>query len=87
MDMIKKIHDIVLTDRRVKIREIADIVDKSTERIQNISHEKLSMRKPSARWLPRFLTVEQKRNRLTTSEHIGHVKAQSERVSTAFGGC
>ena len=33
-DMVKKIHDIVLADRRVKIREIADIADISTERIQ-----------------------------------------------------
>ena len=35
-DMVKKIHYIVLADRRVKIREIADIVDISTERMQNI---------------------------------------------------
>ena len=48
-DMVKKIHDIVLADRRVKIREIADIVDISTERIQNILHEKLGIRKLSAR--------------------------------------
>ena len=37
--MVKKIHNIVFADRRVKIREIADIVDISTERIQNILHE------------------------------------------------
>ena len=41
-DMVKKIHYIVLADRRVKIREIADIVDISTERIQNILFEKLA---------------------------------------------
>lgn len=68
-DMVNKIHDIVLADRRVKIREIADIVDISIERIQNILHKKLGMRKLSARWVPRLLTVEQKRNRMTTSEH------------------
>ena len=34
---LKKSHDIMLADRRVKIREIADIVD--------ILHEKLAMRK------------------------------------------
>lgn len=68
-DMVNKIHDIVLADRRVKIREIADIVHISIERIQNILHEKLGMRKLSARWVPRLLTVEQKRNRMTTSEH------------------
>ena len=40
-DMINKIHDIVLADRRVKIREIGDIVHISYERIQNILHKKL----------------------------------------------
>ena len=59
----------MLADLRVKIRDIADIVHISTERIQNILHEKLGMRKISARWVPRLLTVEQKRNRMTTSEH------------------
>jgi histone-lysine N-methyltransferase SETMAR len=68
-DMVNKIHDVVLADRRVKIREIADIVNISIERVQNILHEKLGMKKLSARWVPRLLTVEQKRNRMTTSEH------------------
>lgn len=68
-DMVNKIHDIVLTDCRVKIKEIGDIVDISIERIQNILHEKLGMRKLSARWVPRLLTEEQKRNRMTTSEY------------------
>lgn len=66
-DMVDKIHDIVLADRRVKIREIADSVNISIERVQNILHEKLGMRKLSARWVPRLLTLDQKRNRVTTS--------------------
>ena len=73
-DMVKKFHDIVLADRRVKIGEIADIVDISIERIQNILHVNLDMRKLSARWMPRVLTVEQKRNRMTTSEHLDMFK-------------
>ena len=41
-DMVKKIHDIVLADRRVKIRQIADILDNSIERIQDILHKNWS---------------------------------------------
>ena len=52
----------------MKLSEIADIVDISTERIQNILHEKLVMRT-----VPRLLTVEQKRNRMTISEHCLHM--------------
>ena len=56
--MVKKSHDIVLADCRVKIREIAVILVISTERIQSILH-----------YMPRLLTLERKRNRMTTSEH------------------
>jgi len=45
--MVNKIHDIVLADRRVKIKEIANIVKISTERIQNVLHETLGMKKLS----------------------------------------
>jgi len=65
--MVNKIYDIVLADRRVKIREIANIVKISTERIQNVLHETLDMKKLSTRWVP--LTVKQKQNRMTTSKH------------------
>jgi len=51
--MVNKIHDIVLAVRRVKIKEIANI-EISTERIQNVLHETLDMKKLSARWVPRL---------------------------------
>lgn len=66
-EKINKVHDIVLADRRMKIREIAEMVNISIERVQNILHAKLGMRKLSARWVPRLLTIDQKRKRVTTS--------------------
>src|SRR5947199_4285649 len=57
-DMVNKIHDIVLADRRVKIREIANIIKISTERIQNVLHETLGMRKLSARRSLHWRTVQ-----------------------------
>ena len=56
----------MLADRRLKIREIADIVDISTECIQYILHEKLGMTKLSASRVSHLLKVKQKRNRMTT---------------------
>src|SRR6476619_744441 len=44
-DMVNKIHDVVLADRRVKIREIADIVSISIERIQKYSTRKIGHEK------------------------------------------
>ena len=40
----------------MKVREIAEIVSISTERVLNILHTHLSMRKLCARWMPRLLT-------------------------------
>lgn len=65
---VKKINNLVLADRRLKVREIADIVGISKDRVGNILHEILGMRKLSARWVPRLLTPENKRNRETISE-------------------
>lgn len=46
-EMINKVHDIVLKDRRVKVRKTGDILSISTERVHNILHlhEHLGMRK------------------------------------------
>lgn len=67
-EMVNKIHDIVLADRRVKLREIAEMTGISMERVGNILHQELGMRKLSARWVPHLLTVDQKRKRVVTSQ-------------------
>jgi len=67
-DNVIKIHDLVLADRRWKIREIAETVGMSKDCVGHMLHEMLGMRKLSARWVPRWLTPANKRNRETTSE-------------------
>ena len=67
-EMINKIHDIVLNDPKVKVREITEIVSISTKRVVNILHTHSCMRKLSARLVPRLLAIDQKRVRVTTSE-------------------
>ena len=66
--MISKIHDIFLNDPKVKVREIVEIVSISTERVVNILYTHLCMRKLCARWVPRLLTIDQKRILVTTPE-------------------
>jgi hypothetical protein len=48
-EIIDKIHDMVMDDRRVKVREIASAVGILSERVHNILHQHLNMRKLSAR--------------------------------------
>ena len=66
--MINKIHDIVLNDPKVNVREMAEIVSISTERVLKILHTYLWMEKLYARWVPRLLTIDQKRICVTTLE-------------------
>ncbi|CAK9833202.1 Mariner Mos1 transposase [Anthophora retusa] len=61
---VKKIHDMVMNDRRVKVRDISQAVNISIDRVHNILHEQLQMKKLSARWVPRLLTNDQKRDRV-----------------------
>ena len=56
-----------MTDRRVTERYIASTVDISQERVHSILIEDLEMKKLSARWVPRLLTVDQKHTGRTLS--------------------
>ncbi|XP_033229681.1 uncharacterized protein LOC117181226 [Belonocnema kinseyi] len=58
----------ILDDRRVKVREMAETVGISTERVHHILPECLDMKKLSVRWVPQLLTLDHKRNRVTTSK-------------------
>ncbi|XP_033221847.1 histone-lysine N-methyltransferase SETMAR-like, partial [Belonocnema kinseyi] len=58
---VEKIHDMMLNDPKVKLREVANAVCILLERVGNIVHSVLGMKKLCARWVPRLLTVDQKR--------------------------
>lgn len=45
LDIVEKIHCMVVEDRRMKMREIAEAVDISKERVHDILHEKLHIKK------------------------------------------
>jgi len=66
--VIEKIHRIVMEDRRMKMRDIVEIIGISVGGVHNILHEKLEMKKLCARWMPRLLTIDQKRMRKDVSE-------------------
>ena len=66
-EMVNKVYDIVMTGRRVTERYIASTVGISQERVHSVMTEDLEMRKLSARWVPRLLTVDQKHTRRTLS--------------------
>ena len=60
----------MLRDRRIKVRDTAEIMNMSKQRVCRIFNQHLGMRKLSARWVPRLLTVDQKRVRMKISNAL-----------------
>ncbi|GBP82554.1 Putative uncharacterized protein FLJ37770 [Eumeta japonica] len=65
---VRKIEKLVLADRRIKLWQIAEELQISKERVGEIIHEHMNMRKISARWVPKMLTPFHKQRRLQTSK-------------------
>ena len=57
---IKKVHKLVISDRKLKLREIAETVKISEGSVFTIMHEHLTMRKLFSKWVPRLLTSRSK---------------------------
>ena len=60
LENTKKLHKLVLADRKLKLRKIAEELKISGGSILTILHEHLSMRKLCSKWVPGLLTVDQK---------------------------
>jgi len=59
-----------LEDRRISAKSIAEQLCISRERDGSIIHEDLDIRKFSAKWVPKCLNADQKRQRCQSSEQI-----------------
>jgi len=62
-EIIDQIHEIILVDRRISAKSIAEQLDISRERVGFIIHEDFDMRKLSTKWVPKCLNADQKRQR------------------------
>ncbi|XP_076667941.1 histone-lysine N-methyltransferase SETMAR-like [Andrena cerasifolii] len=62
-EMVKKIYKMIVDDRRLKVRELADMIGIPKSPVHRILTENLDMRKLCARWVPRLLAVKQKQRR------------------------
>ena len=64
----KKLHKLILANRKLKLHEIAEELKISEGSVFTILHEHLSMRKLYSKWVPLLLTVDQKQQRVNDSE-------------------
>ena len=58
-EMCKKVRDLVYSDRRIQVEEIAQALGISHGSVSTILHDHLGMRKLTARWVPESLSDEQ----------------------------
>ncbi|GBP83936.1 Putative uncharacterized protein FLJ37770 [Eumeta japonica] len=87
-EYVRKIEKFVLADRRIKLWQIAEELQISKERVGEIIHEHMNMRKISTRWVPKMLTALDKQRRLqTTKDFFGESMQwtkEGERPSKKF---
>jgi len=69
-EIIDQIHELILEDSRISVQSIAEQMGISRERIGSAIHEDLDIRKLSAKWVPKCLNVDQKRQRCQSSERL-----------------
>ena len=68
-EIVDQIHELILEDRRISAKSIAEQMGISREWVGSIIHEELDMRKLSAKWVTKCLNADQKRQRCQSSEH------------------
>ena len=59
-DVVHKVEEMILLDRRVRVKNIAAELGISQGSVFDIIHGQMNMTKVSARWIPRLLTPVQK---------------------------
>lgn len=65
---IKKVHKMVFRNRKLKLREIANMINISEGSVFTILHEHLGMKKLFSKWVPRLLSFDQKQQRVDDSQ-------------------
>jgi len=80
-EIIDQIHKLILEDRRISSKSIAEQLGILRERVGSIIHEDLDMRKLSAKWVPKCLNADQKRQQCQSSEQIGNFFGAMQMIS------
>jgi len=88
LEIIDQIYELILEDRSISAKSIAEQLGISRKRAGSIIHEDLDLRKLSAKWVPKCLNTDQKRQRCQSSEQILEFfrRDPNDFLSGAIGG-
>lgn len=68
--VIEQVRTLVMEDRRITVRELANEIGVSIGSVHSIFTEDLGMRRVSAKFVPKLLTMEQKKRRLEIAQDM-----------------
>ena len=78
-EMCKKVRDLVYSDRRNQVKEIAQTLGISHGRVSTILNDRLGMRKLTARWVPKSLSDDQMATRASVcSAFLKHFRSKDD---------
>jgi len=80
-EIIDQIHKLILEDRRILAKSIAEQLGISREWVGSIIHEDLDMQKLSAKWVPKCLNTDQKCQWCQSSEQIWNIFGAIQMIS------
>ena len=69
-EIIHQIHELIVENRRISAKSIAEQLDISREGVGSIIREDFDMRKLSAKWVPKCPNADRKRQRCQLSEQL-----------------
>ena len=69
-EMIDRVERLVLNNRRIKVADLASECGISNGSVYTIIHEHLGMSKVSARWVPRNLKMQDRQQRVESSQEL-----------------
>ncbi|UYV71760.1 hypothetical protein LAZ67_9000294 [Cordylochernes scorpioides] len=82
---IDKIHDLVMLNRRMTVRQIEETLGIPKTTVDRIMREHLGLRKLSAHWVPKLLTPDQKAvRRKLSSDNLALFEANPEKFVNRF---
>ena len=81
-EMCNKVRDLVYSDRRIKVEEIANSLHISHDSVSTTLHDRLGMHKLTARWVPKSLSDEQMATR--ASVYSALLKGLGQRKMISF---
>ena len=72
------VEKLVKQDRRITVKQLASETRISVGSVEKILHDHLNMNKVSARWVPRLLAADQKKERADCCQHLLRLEANDD---------